>query len=163
MAIDLSNVVLIEDTREQSGYGPLFTQPYIRQGLAVGDYSVCGLEDRIALERKSLADLVGSFTSGRTRFEAEFRKARSFEYFAVVVEAPLSHVLEGRFDHSQAKPQAIFESMTSWSVKYRTPFFFCETREIAARTVQSLLMKYARQFFQTAETVASAAKRLRSA
>lgn len=162
--IDLSSVVLIEDTREQDGYGGLFTQPYVRQGLPVGDYSVCGLEDRIALERKSLSDLVSSLTQGRGRFEKEFQKARSLEFFGVVIEGSLNDILQGRYqDHSRAHPNSIFESIMSWSVKYRTPFFFCESRNIAARTVQSLLLKYARQFFQTADAVVSAAKRPKSA
>jgi DNA excision repair protein ERCC-4 len=112
--IDLSQIILIEDTREQNGYSSMFSHQCVREALPVGDYSICGLQDRIALERKSLPDLVSSLTHGRTRFEKEFQKARSLEYFGVIVEARLSDILDGRFqDRSQATPQAIFESVMS--------------------------------------------------
>ena len=152
------------DTREQDSYGPLFRTPYVVQTLSEGDYSVCGLEDRISIERKSLSDLISSLTFHRTRFEKEFQRARSLEYFAVVVEARASDILDGRFhDFSQANPQAIFESIMSWSVRYGRPFFFCETRAIGARTVESLLRKFCRQFYKSIESIEKAARQLRSA
>lgn len=162
--LDLSNITLVQDSREQLGYGQLFKTPHVIGALESGDYSVCGLEDRIALERKSLPDLASSLTHGRERFEKEFQRARSLEFFAVIVEGRLSDVLEGRFGgHSQANPVAIFESMMSWTARYGRPFLFCENREIAARTVESLLLKYCRQFLKTAEDVQRACRRTRKA
>jgi ERCC4-type nuclease len=38
--------------------------------LNAGDYSLRGLEDRFALERKSISDLVGSVTTGRERLNS---------------------------------------------------------------------------------------------
>jgi DNA excision repair protein ERCC-4 len=158
---DPPQIVLIEDTREQAVYSSLFSTPCIRDTLPVGDYSIAGLQDRIAIERKSLSDLVSSLTPGRERFEKEFQRARSLEYFAVVVEARLSDILEGRFrEFSQATPQAIFESIMSWSVRYGRPFLFCENRAIAARTMESLLMKYVWQFRKAIEALERAARKV---
>ena len=58
------NLVIVTDSREQT---PLvFTRfPTITAGLVTGDYSVRGLEDHFAIERKSIADLVGSVIQGR--------------------------------------------------------------------------------------------------
>ncbi|MFH1113708.1 MAG: ERCC4 domain-containing protein [Pseudomonadota bacterium] len=162
MPVESISPTLVEDTREQLGYSNLFRSACIRDGLSRGDYSVCGLQDRIAIERKSLGDLVGSFTTGRSRFEREFQRARSLDYFAVVVESSLSDLLEGRYQ-SQANPQAIFQSVMSWSVKYGRPFLFCENRRIGAQTVESLLLKYCRQFVQTAEEIRRAAAKHRTA
>ena len=40
---------IIVDTREQSGYS--FSVPTVRRKLEAGDYSVKGLEERVAVER----------------------------------------------------------------------------------------------------------------
>lgn len=40
----------------------------VRGALATGDYSLAHLEHQIAIERKSLDDLLGCLTSGRERF-----------------------------------------------------------------------------------------------
>ena len=154
----MTDCILIEDTREQNGYSFAFATPCIRDGLNIGDYSVVGLQDHIAVERKSLEDLIGSFTSGRKRFEAEFRRARPLNFFAVVIEARISDLLLGNY-RSSATPQSVFESMNSWSVKFGRPFLFCECREIAARTTESLLLKYVRQFTQAADDIRRATKR----
>jgi len=42
--------VIVQDTREQRGYSELFRSSCIIGTLPVGDYSVAGLEDRIAVE-----------------------------------------------------------------------------------------------------------------
>lgn len=158
----LDEIVLIQDTREQAGYRDLFRNRCIMEGLNVGDYSAVGLQDRIAVERKSVSDLVGSLTSGRKRFEEEFRRARSLDYFAVVVEASLSEVLEGCY-RSTASPEAIFQSIMSWTVRYGRAFIFCENREIAAKTTESLILKYARSFLQAADDLRRAACRIDAA
>ena len=101
--------ILIQDTREQNGFGLLFKSSYLIEGLPVGDYSIAGLQDRIAIERKSLSDLVGSLTHGRERFERELAKARSYQFFAVVVEGSASAILRGEFGRSQANPQVYGE------------------------------------------------------
>lgn len=58
--------VLVVDSREQD---PLDFRPYARwfggiktTKLDLGDYSIEGMEDRCVVERKSLSDLVKSFT-----------------------------------------------------------------------------------------------------
>ncbi len=152
-------IILIEDSNEQRGYGPLFSSPYVVKGLSEGDYSVVGLEDRISIERKSLEDVIGSLSQGRTRFEKEFRRARALDYFAVVIEGRISDLIAGNY-RSRATPQSMFETITSWSVKYKRPFLFCEDRTIAARVTESLLLKYSRQFVQAADDVRRAARHI---
>ena len=63
---------IIIDTREQAPFAfrhermDATTEPGT---LAVGDYSLAGLEDRVAVERKSLPDLVMCLGRERERFE----------------------------------------------------------------------------------------------
>lgn len=70
--------VIVTDTREQS---PL-AFPHLkseRGTLATGDYSAKGLEHRLSVERKSMADMVGSLTHDRARFMAELQRMRAYE------------------------------------------------------------------------------------
>lgn len=75
---------IIVDTREQA---PLrfANLPTVAAGLVSGDYSVKGLEDRFAIERKSPADLVGSVTRDRDRFARELHRLRGFDFARLLV------------------------------------------------------------------------------
>ena len=71
--------VLLVDTREQR---PLqFSHlPAESATLYTGDYSVRGLEEIFAVERKSLADLAGSLTRERDRFMKEMHRLRGYRF-----------------------------------------------------------------------------------
>src|SRR4030042_1436470 len=98
---------ILIDTREQ--------MPFSFKGYEVepepatlpcGDYSLPGFQDRVAVERKELNDLIGCLMDdNRARFERELARARHYDLFAVVVEAPLSAVSQGRY-RSEMKAQA---------------------------------------------------------
>ena len=78
------DVVAVIDTREQLPLElPLRS---ITGTLPTGDYSVSGFEDLICVERKSLPDLIGCMTSGRTRFEKELQRMKAYDARCVVVE-----------------------------------------------------------------------------
>ncbi len=149
--------VIVIDSREQRPYA--FTAPSIVSGLSAGDYSVLALETRIAIERKSLPDLLQSITRGRARFERELAKAKSYDRFYVVCECSPSQIIGGRYD-AQVHPTAAWESICALSVRH-APFIFCESREIAARWTESTLLKFAREFWKTAQEMDRAAARLR--
>lgn len=70
--------VLVVDTREQT---PLaFTHCTAERGaLQSGDYSAKGLEESFCVERKTIADLVGSLTRERARFMREMHRLRGFQ------------------------------------------------------------------------------------
>ena len=129
------------DTREQQPYE--FKNSEIGT-LSVGDYSICGLEDYVAIERKELNDLIGCLTNGRERFEKELYKARAFDYFALVIEVSLSDLANGHY-RSQMGPKSAIQSLLTFSSRYRLPIWFCENRKYGQRITESLLCKYARE------------------
>ncbi|MGO9175718.1 MAG: ERCC4 domain-containing protein [Desulfobaccales bacterium] len=137
---------ILIDSREQTPF--LFRSYDVTPevvGLPVGDYSLPGFQDRAAIERKSLNDLVGCLMNGnRERFERELARGRCYELFAVVVEANLSDVSQGRY-RSEMKPQAALQSITAFIVRYRVPFLFCGNRAGAEYMTYSLLSKYLRE------------------
>jgi DNA excision repair protein ERCC-4 len=152
--------LLIQDTREQNGFGPLFKSPYVIEGLTVGDYSIAGLQDRVAIERKSMSDLVGSLTHGRDRFERELARGRSLEYFAVVVEGSARAVLRGEYGRSQANPAAIWESIAAFNARY-CPFHFLGDRATAAKWTESVLLKFAKEHVKAVEAMSKASRKVR--
>ena len=141
----LENLTLTIDSREQQPYS--FTDhKTIIQSLPIGDYGLFNCPD-IAVERKSIDDLIGSLTSGRERFEKELQKGSQLPYFSLVIEASLSDLANGKYQ-SQMLPKSAVQSLLSWSVKYGVHIFFCENREYAEKVTLSLLLKHARQFYQ---------------
>ena len=133
---------ILIDTRERIPYK--FENPSEVGTIPIGDYSICGLESHIAIERKELNDLIGCLTTGRERFERELYKARALDYFALIIEASLSDLVNGNYRSRMGSKSAI-QSLLAFSVRYRLPIFFAESREYSQRVTESLLCKYARE------------------
>lgn len=105
-------LVAIIDTREQL---PLDLEPLrtIRDTLQVGDYSVAGLQSVVAVERKSLGDLVSCCGGERERFQKELDALRGWPVSAVVVESTWRAIEMGGW-RSKLTPRQVQASLTSW-------------------------------------------------
>ena len=134
---------ILTDTREQLPYTfENYPVQIGRAALTVGDYSLAGFQDRIAIERKSLNDLIGCLTgTNRIRFEKELARAGSFERFAVVVESDIQDVSAGHYV-SKMQPHAALQSITAFYIRYGIPFLFCGNRDGAEYMTFSILQKY---------------------
>ena len=130
---------ILVDSREQRPWH--FETPTENATLKTGDYSLRGFEERIAIERKSLNDLVGSLSRGRDRFEAELERAASFEQFVIVVEASISDVIGHKYQ-SQMAPAAITGSIIALWSRYGTPFLFADTPKIAGAMAEKILLRF---------------------
>jgi DNA excision repair protein ERCC-4 len=154
-----SQIILVQDTREQNGYGPLFQTPHVVGTLTAGDYSVLGLEELISIERKSFQDLLGSLTGGRERFESEMKRARHFHRFFILVEAPITALVVDDFGKlSRAHPRSIWGTICTWSTRYH-PFIFGNDRATSARLCEGILYAYAKEFFKKTDGMSKAAAR----
>ena len=120
---------ILIDTREQA--------PFTFHGYEVdpepatlpcGDYSLPGFEDRAAVERKSLNDLVGCLMGkDRDGCERELASGRHYDLFVVVVEASLADVSQGHY-RSDMKPQAALQSIIAFQVRYRLSIVWAGNR-----------------------------------
>ena len=139
----MAEISIIIDTREQHPY--LFDAWKANTsvaGLPAGDYSLPGFEDRAAVERKSLDDLVGCLMGkDRERFERELARGRAYELFAVVIEANLQDIARGVYT-SNMKPEAALQSITAFYIRYGVPFLFCGHRAGGEYMTYSLFAKY---------------------
>lgn len=130
---------IVIDSREQKPYK--FTNAVVK-GLKTGDYSIEGLESRVAIERKSKADAYGSLSTGRKRFEREVERLSDMDYGAILVESSLKGFMIPP-KYSKMNPKHAVSSLVSWSVKYkRLPIFFCENRIYGRALVLKLLSKF---------------------
>jgi len=143
---------IIIDSREQKPYA--FENPSEVGTVPVGDYSICGLENYVAIERKELNDLISCLTTGRERFERELYKGRALDYFSLVVEATLSDLANGHY-RSQMEPKSAIQSLLAFSIRYRLPIWFCESRQYGQRVTESLLLKYVREIEKKFEIIST--------
>jgi len=133
-------VRIIIDTREQEWYSfDPRRAVVVRRALPAGDYSVEGLEGRVAVERKSLDDFVSTVIHSRERFREELRRLGGYRAACVVVEAGLDAIVEKRY-RGGAHPNAVLGSALSIILDFGVPVFFCSNRQIACHFVQAYLL-----------------------
>ncbi len=135
---------IIIDTREQEP----FTFRHEKMNattalgtLAVGDYSLAGLEDKVAVERKSLSDLVMCLGRERERFERELARGAALDAFAVVCEGSWLELAQGEY-RSRLNPHAACQSVLAFAGRYRVPFLFAGSRSAAEYMAWGFLRQY---------------------
>ena len=133
---------IIQDSREQAPFrSEGFPAVVEVAGLDAGDYSLAGFERRVAVERKSIQDLVGCLTGERPRFERELQRLKAMDAAAVVVEATADDLRAGHF-RARLNPEAAWQSVLAFTQRYRIPFFWAENRADAEETTFHLLRHY---------------------
>lgn len=137
---------VVVDSREQLPYEFANhvadgTATLVRGALPAGDYSVVGYEDRVAIERKSLADYVSTVIHSRERFSRELQLLARYELGAVVVEGSLEDVLEHRYK-TAASPSSVWGATISIVADHCVPVYWCGSRPIACSFTFDLLRRW---------------------
>lgn len=138
----VEDLTCVIDTREQAPLD-LWPMQVERAGLSTGDYSLKGLEDAIAIERKSLPDLIACVGVERERFDRELKRLQAYDVRAVVVEATWAELQAGGW-RSKVTPPAAVGSVLAW-ISEGIPFLFVGSHEEAGRAVARLLFVAARR------------------
>lgn len=157
MNTQFSHTVLI-DSREQN---PWFFEgitkvhkgsPYLVdiktnvRGLKTGDYTLEGLEDKICVERKSVADIIGTITRGRDRFEMELARMQEMDFSAVIIEGTWRDVLEKCIRDTQMNPVSLDSSMLTFMMRYPTThWLYRPGRFYAMKTAFKIFDLYTRR------------------
>jgi ERCC4-type nuclease len=151
--------VIVADTREQEPFafrgitgtrGRSLEIPVVRRCLKTGDYSVEGLEDAVAIERKSKADLFRTIGRDRARFERELERLTVMAAPALVIECDLQSLLE-RPPHCCMAPSSVLNSLLAWSIRHRVPVWACPGRRFAEIVTYRLLRHYWNVFQRAAK------------
>jgi len=147
--LDTADVCVVVDTREQLPFDLAPLQ--VRSGtLTTGDYSINGLTDRIAVERKSLADLIGCCGVERERFQREIERLRAYETCCVIVEASWDDLESAKWK-SQIGAQAVVASVLGW-IAFGAPFVMAGDRERAQAYCAKFLYIAARRYYRIARS-----------
>lgn len=146
--LEPTDVTAIIDTREQR---PLDLSPMRveRRGLDTGDYSILGLEHAVAIERKSLPDLIACVGIERERFERELKRLAAYPVRSVIVEASWAELAIGSW-RSKVTPAAASGSVLAW-IGEGISFLFVGSHEEAGRAVSRLLFLAARRRWRELE------------
>ena len=138
--------VVLVDSREQRPWS--FENLETERGtLDTGDYSIRGLTHLVAVERKSLDDLLGCIGRDRDRFKRELARMRGFRFRALLVEATLEEIEAGQW-RSKLKPPHVLGALAAWQCQFSLPIVFAGDHDAAGRYAE-------RYLFQAARTVAT--------
>jgi hypothetical protein len=153
-----SPFVVLVDTREQLPYtfprvladanegGQPIRVRTAKCTLAAGDYSIEGYANMVAVERKSAADLAGTLTAGRRRFQAEMDRLREYDAAWIVVEAELSELFKGVSWAPAFKARTITRSAMFFQLRYpRIHWWAVPGRAIAENVTYQLLRTWWRE------------------
>jgi len=134
------------DSREQKGLNLDF--PIEISTLNYADYTIDNpeLNERVYVERKSLADLLGTLTSGLERFSNELERALiDNSYIVVIVEGSIDNALKFNYlPHIFCKmhPDAVFHNLRELLQRYSNfQIAFCSGRKEASRVLKRVLFE----------------------
>jgi len=134
--------VVLVDTREQNPFDFSRFEGWFagieKQALKLGDYSMAGLQDICVVERKSLADLVRSFTTERSVFVSRLRSMSHYPHRLLVITAALSEVKSFQTGIG-GSPNRITQSLIAALAGLQVPFVCSETHELGEELVASYL------------------------
>lgn len=132
-----NKLTIVIDSREQQPldfYGCKDVD-VVRKGLKTGDYSLLGYEDKIAFERKSAQDLIGTLIGGHERFAREIERSKSFDEFYLLVEKSPKEVCDTIHEHTNKTVDQIntasltmFNTMFAYVWLYGTRVKFLKNR-----------------------------------
>ena len=151
-------LTMIIDTREPThtayDFAPLGV-PSIRRKLDTGDYGIKGYP-LWSVERKNLNDAANTFLTkaGRKRFVKELERARSLEYFAILIEANVRDILAYKpynvkgLSPAQidARGKQILHSCLGWQIDYGIFVLFVDKdRDLCRAMVVRLAQRYVKR------------------
>ncbi len=111
--------------------------------LKQGDYSIQGMADQIAIERKSKSDLYGTIGSGRSRFVRELGRLDTLKFAAVIIEAEWLDCINNPPERAKMTPASINGSIVAWQQRFtRVHWWFLPGRYVASKQCWKILHRF---------------------
>jgi ERCC4-type nuclease len=144
---------IIVDTREQK---PLWVASnrfvnITNTKLDVGDYSLQGFENVIAIERKGPMDAFSTLgqSNNHARFNAEWERAKNLKYFAVIIELSVGDMYHKNFENSfrtRIHGNQMVQTWITHSLKRGYHLFFVNNCDEARLLVKCLFKSFLANF-----------------
>jgi ERCC4-type nuclease len=131
------------DSREPAHTAWAFSPECIvtRKALPTGDYAPTGFEDRFAIERKAIGDLVACCTWERERFVRELERFAPFEFKCIIVEASIEDVARRNY-RANVHPAAVVGSVLAFHIDHGVPTIWAGTPGVAARIAERMMRRF---------------------
>jgi ERCC4-type nuclease len=112
--------------------------------LPVGDYSLRGASDIVAIERKRLGELATCCGTERERFIEQIERLRPYPVRALVIEAELDGILSRAY-RSEIHPLSVVGTLIKFMVDWQVPVVFCGDPKNTALIVERTMLRVAKQ------------------
>lgn len=151
---------LIIDSREQKPFD--FSRVNSREfvittetkKLDAGDYSIKGLENRFIVERKAVADLVGTLVAGHERFIREMGRMNGFDEAYIVVEGQATDIFRQCWEHGQDRFfNMMMQSLLAYAYHYHIRVKLCKDREDATIYTAKKAIEFYKKINSTPDSV----------
>lgn len=136
---------IIIDQQEKLPLTRYFDEKQVRVEVAhleTGDYSLAGATDILAIERKSMGDLLTCVTNDRERFMDQMRRLKNYPSRFLIVEATRATIEAGAYDRD-VKPSSIVGTLLGLAVRWNICVVYCKDQREAAERVQWICLKVA--------------------
>jgi DNA excision repair protein ERCC-4 len=154
---DLADVrpLIVTDSREQSPL-PFSRLASERGTLQTGDYSFRGGEELFAVERKSIADLVGCCVGdNRDRFFRELHRLRGYRFKRLLVVGTVEEIRAGMY-RSSISPKAVLATLAAIEARFDVPVVFSPSPDEAGREIERWAFWCARELVESVNDLARA-------
>lgn len=137
------SIKIVVDTREQVPwrFDDIKGIELVRAKLDAGDYSIVGLERRVAIERKSIDDWHGTVLRDRARFYRELEALRAYEFRCVIIESSIRNIIERQYS-AQVAPSSSLGFIAEIAVAQSVPVYLGGTRA-ESQVLAGVLLKAA--------------------
>lgn len=152
-------LVIVVDSNEQKPYTfpreyPTIHKPlwYTKKGHnkhCGGDYSIEGLEDKIAIERKTITDFYVTITD-RKRMDRQRAKMKDVLFKAWVIEGSEEELYTPQLSWSNVHPNSVYGSVVSLNVKDGM-HVYVGSRESCRIKVLNWLVKFYKEYNKQAK------------
>lgn len=138
----LNRATIVIDSREKCPWE--FDQSAmstIHRALPTGDYSLCGLENAVAIERKEINDYVSTVIHNWPRFREELRRMASMDSACIIVECTVQDIIDKKYNADVA-PLSLIGRAHGIFCDYGIPVQFAGPRPVARLFAERLLMMW---------------------
>ncbi len=137
--------VIIVDQQEKLPLTRYFDPKLVRvqsASLATGDYTLAGASDLLAIERKSLSDLLSCITSDRERFMDQMRRMKDYPSRFLIIEAQ-REAIEAEVYSRNVRAKSVVNTLVGIAARWNVCVEYRDGPEDAARMVQFICLKVA--------------------
>lgn len=131
---------ILVDQREQAELRFSAAVTSERVLLPVGDYSLRGASDYVAIERKRGGELASCCGVDRERFLAQVERLRDYPVRYVVVEATAAEMVAGIY-RSNINPLSVVGTVVKICSDWQIPVLFCGDAKDTALWVERILIR----------------------